>query len=204
MFISVGASKFLRVRSFLPDFPHTCPKSPFATFAYKFSPTKIMNAFFWCDLQQKCLHLYFANVGRHFFSDIKGFYLDISGFLPDSQGFCPNFQGFYPDFRKIQPAPRVLHHCMCATTVHAEILRNCHFLKPYICYWWLFLVTVSRFSYLLICSDKLADLFGNTVGYIHIPYSEIFFTKQHVVSAEFTTKCTCQLDFNAPITSLTW
>jgi len=40
------AGKVLGCEGFLPEFPQTCPKSLYATFAYNVSPTKIMRTFF--------------------------------------------------------------------------------------------------------------------------------------------------------------
>jgi len=41
------------MRRILPEFPQTCPKRFCATFAYKFSPARILKTSFWCNLQKK-------------------------------------------------------------------------------------------------------------------------------------------------------
>jgi len=42
----VGAGKIWGCKGFLPEFSETCPKSFRATYAYKFSPPKIIKTFF--------------------------------------------------------------------------------------------------------------------------------------------------------------
>jgi len=73
---------------FFSGFPQTCPKRICATFAPKFSPTKIMKIFFWCGLQTEVFTCFSANVGSHF--------------CPDFQRLCPDFQRFCLDFRQIK------------------------------------------------------------------------------------------------------
>jgi len=86
--IGVGVGKILGCEEFRPNFPKLARKLFCATFAYKFSRTKIMNTSFWCNLQKKVFMCFYANRGCHFLkSNNVGRY-----FHPDFQGFCPDFQ----------------------------------------------------------------------------------------------------------------
>jgi len=49
-----------------PDFPQTCLKRCCATFDYKFSLTKIMKNFFWCDFQEKSSLVFLQTLGAIF------------------------------------------------------------------------------------------------------------------------------------------
>jgi len=51
--INVGASTFLGVQGVSSEYPQTCPKTCSGTCAFKIFPTKIVKAFFWCDLQKR-------------------------------------------------------------------------------------------------------------------------------------------------------
>jgi len=86
--IGAGAGKFLGYEAFFSEFPQTCPKSFLCNFANKFSPTKIMKVFFWCDLQKKVFMCFSTNFGCDFLkSNNAGRHL-----YPDFQGFCSDFQ----------------------------------------------------------------------------------------------------------------
>ena len=113
---------------FLPELPQTCPKRFGSTFAYKFYHEDLF--WYWYDLQYKGLHVFCANVGRHFLKSNcvwRHFCPDFQVFCLEFQGFCPDFQEFYAYFRQIKtsrgtlapPAPRLhplhprlLHHCV--------------------------------------------------------------------------------------------
>jgi len=74
------------VRRILPEFPQTCPKSFCATFAYKFSPTKIMKTSFWRNLY-KGLHVFLCKTSAPFF-EVKQRW---APFLPGFSGLLPRF-----------------------------------------------------------------------------------------------------------------
>jgi len=63
---SVGAGKFLGCEGFFPNFHKLAPKVFCATFAYKFSPTKVVKASFWCNHQKKVFMCFNVSLGRHF------------------------------------------------------------------------------------------------------------------------------------------
>jgi len=74
----------------LPEFTQTSKKSFKATFAYKFSPTKIINISF--GLTSKKVFMFFsANLGRHFLKSSN-----------DERYFHLNFQECCPDFQQIK------------------------------------------------------------------------------------------------------
>ena len=85
--IGLGAGKVLEMQRIFARISPNSPKIFCATFAYKFSPTKIIKTFFGVTSKKvfMCfsakLGRYFlksSNVGRHFYADF--------------QGCCPDFQ----------------------------------------------------------------------------------------------------------------
>jgi len=62
-----------------------------------FSHHKVMKTFFWCDLQNKVLHVFFCKCWGPIF-EIKQrwapIFPDFHRYFPDFQGFCLEFQGF--------------------------------------------------------------------------------------------------------------
>ena len=86
LFIGVGASKFWGCEKCLPEFHQTCQKNFCATFAYKFSPTKIMKTFsVWPP--KKGFHVLFCKRWVPFFSKKAGRH-----FCSEFRAFCLNFQ----------------------------------------------------------------------------------------------------------------
>jgi len=85
-FIGVGAGKIWGCKGVLHEFPQTCPKSICATSVYKFSPTKIMKTFLWCDLQ-KSLHMFFCKAWAPFY-EVKQHW---APFLPWFSGIWTRF-----------------------------------------------------------------------------------------------------------------
>jgi len=56
----------LGCKGFCPNFPKLARKVFCATFACKFSPTKVMKTSFWCNLQKMVFMCFYPNLGRHF------------------------------------------------------------------------------------------------------------------------------------------
>jgi len=112
--IGVGASKFMGCEGFFPELPQICPKRCWATFAYKFSPTKIMKTFFWHDLHKRVFICFSANVGRHFLSQttlgaiFAQIFRDFAWMFRDFAQICRDFANIFRDFAQIfdkSPAP---------------------------------------------------------------------------------------------------
>jgi len=80
--------KILGCEEFCPNFSKLARKVFCATFAYKFSSTKITKTYFWCNLQKKVFMCFYANLGRHF---LKSYNIG-HHFYPHFQGFCQDFQ----------------------------------------------------------------------------------------------------------------
>jgi len=106
--IGVGAGKFWWCEGFCPNLPKLARKVFCATFAYKFSPTKIMKTTFWCNLQKKVFTCFYTKLGRHFLKTSNVWRY----FYQDFQGFCPYFQQI-KTFRGAfaTPALHLQHYC---------------------------------------------------------------------------------------------
>ena len=113
----MGAAK-----DFCPNFPKLARKVFCATFAYKFSPTKIMKTFFRCDLRKLSSYVFLQRlggsflksnkVGRHFYPDgpkFSGIGPRISGILPIFSRILPGFSTNHIFFR-VRLHPRLLQH----------------------------------------------------------------------------------------------
>jgi len=61
---------FRVAKDFCPNFPKLAWKVFCATFAYKFSPTKIMKTFFWCDLQKTSSCAFLQTLGATVWNQI--------------------------------------------------------------------------------------------------------------------------------------
>jgi len=70
----------------LAEFPQTCPKIFYATFACKFSPTKIMKTSLWCNLEKK-VFTFLCKPWAPFF-EVKQ---RCTPFLPGLSGLLPRF-----------------------------------------------------------------------------------------------------------------
>jgi len=106
--IGVAARKFLEMpRIFARIFPNMPEKLKVVptTFAYKFSFTKIMKTFLWCDLCKNGLHLFFCKRWAPFFEVKQGWapvLLGFSGILPRCLGILSGFSGIWPGFSRNQ------------------------------------------------------------------------------------------------------
>ena len=60
--------QILGCEGFWPNFPKLALKVYCATFAYKFSPTKIMKTSFWCNLQKRSSCVFIKTLGAIFWS----------------------------------------------------------------------------------------------------------------------------------------
>jgi len=58
-------------KDFFPNFPKLARKDFYATFANKFSPTKVIKIFFGGHTPKKVFTCYFANLGLHFLKSIN-------------------------------------------------------------------------------------------------------------------------------------
>jgi len=101
--IGVGTGKFLGV---LRIFVRLSPNLPekfcfFATFAYKFSPAKIMKTFFGCDPPKKVFVCFSAKVGGHFVQIFRSFVRIFREFARFSKNL-PIFSGICSDFWQIK------------------------------------------------------------------------------------------------------
>jgi len=106
--IGVGAGKFSGCEGFCSDFPKLAEKFFCATFASKFSPTKIMKTSFWCNLQKKVFLCFYAKPWAPFLEVKQRWGI----FLPGFQGFCPDFQLIKTfGVELATPAPHLQHHC---------------------------------------------------------------------------------------------
>jgi len=85
--IGAEAGKVLGVwRFFFQNFPKLSRKVFCVTFAYKFSPTKIIKIFFWCDLQNRSSCDFLPTLGAIFLGqEILG------AILPGFWGILPSF-----------------------------------------------------------------------------------------------------------------
>ena len=125
-----GASKFLGVRKLFPEFYQTCPKHFCATFAYKFSPTKIMKTFFGVTSKNRFSCVFLQTLGAIFWSATQLGAIFARIFRDFAQTFR-DFVRIFKDVAKIfryfaqifneskllglclqPPHPCLLHHCI--------------------------------------------------------------------------------------------
>ena len=121
--IGLGAGKFLGVGRIFARISPNLPKNFCSTFAYTFSPTKIVKAFFGVTSKWRYSCVFLHTLGatvlnkkfrEPFFPYFQGFCPDFHGCCLDFQNFCPDFQGFSQIFDKSK-----FWGCVCTPCIPA-------------------------------------------------------------------------------------